>query len=171
METIDWRDLAQKLGSLHEDGESGGSDLGRRALELIVGVDALRNAVDYYIEGKPGSELARSVLSLSKPFSAMERCLEIARSETDIESRRAAVELLRMVADGRGIVWAEEFLRDQDEGVQAWAAGIVDQLLWSNLADPDDCVHLLEKMEKHPNAQVQERVFFIRSFLEARQMS
>ena len=113
---MDWHTLAQKLGTLRDDGESGGSDLGRRALELIVGADALRSAVDYYISGGPGSELARSVLVLLKPSSAMERCLEIARGEADAESRRSAVELLRMVADGRGIGWAAEFLRDDDEG-------------------------------------------------------
>jgi hypothetical protein len=167
--TVDWHALAQKLGTLREGGESGGTDLGRQALEVIVGVEALRSAVDYYIAGSPGSELARSVLSLLKPSSAMERCLEIARGEADAESRRSAVELLRMVADERGIGWAAEFLRDEDEGVQVWGAGIVDQLLWSGLADPDDCGQLLEAMERHPNAGVQRQAAFVRSFLASRQ--
>src|SRR4051794_31582783 len=51
--TVDWHTLAQKLGTLRDGGESGGSDLGRQALELIVGADALRAAVDYYIAGEP----------------------------------------------------------------------------------------------------------------------
>lgn len=169
MGTVDWHTLAQKLGTLRDGSESGGSDLGRQAMELIVGVDALRSAVDYYIVGGPGSELARSVLALLKPSSAMERCLEIARGDADTESRRSAVELLRMVADGRGIGWAAEFLHDDDEGVQVWGAGIVDQLLWSDLADPDDCRQLLEAMESHPNAEVQQRAAFVRSFLASRQ--
>jgi hypothetical protein len=167
---VDWHTLAQKLGSLHEGGESGGSDLGRQALELIVGVDALRSAVDYYIAGGPGSELARSVLALLKPASAMERCLEIARSDADTESRRSAVELLRVIADGRGIAWVAEFLRDEDEGVQVWGAGIVDQLLWSGLADPDDCSELLDAMERHSNTSVQQQAAFVRSFLASRQI-
>ncbi|WP_148087787.1 HEAT repeat domain-containing protein [Gemmata obscuriglobus] len=166
---VDWHALAQKLGTLRDGGESGGSDLGRQALELIVGVDSLRSAVDYYVAGAPGSELARSVLALLKPLSAMERCLEIARSEADAESRRSAVELLRMVADGRGIAWAAEFLGDEDEGVQVWGAGIVDQLLWSGLADPEDCGQILEAMATHPNVGVQRQAAFVRSFLASRQ--
>lgn len=169
MGTVDWPTLAQKLGTLRDDGESGGSDLGRQALELIVGVDTLRSTVDYYIAGGPGSELARSVLALLKPSAAMERCLEIARGDGDIESRRTAIELLRVVSDGRGIGWAAEFLREEDEGIQVWAAGIVDQLLWSGLADPDECGQLVEAMEKHPNAGVQRQASFVRSFLASRQ--
>jgi hypothetical protein len=38
--------LAEALGTLRADGESGGSDLGRRALELIIGPNVLRAAVD-----------------------------------------------------------------------------------------------------------------------------
>jgi hypothetical protein len=169
VKTVDWHTLAQKLGSLHDDGESGGSDLGRQALELIVGVDALRAAVDYYVAREPGSQLARSVLAFLQPPAAMERCLEIARSDADAESRRTAVELLRVVADRRGIEWAAEFLRDADEGVQVWGAGIVDQLLWSGQADPDECGQLLEAMERHPNAGVQRQAAFVRSFLTSRQ--
>jgi hypothetical protein len=169
MGAVDWHTLAQQLGTLHDSGESGGSDLGRQALELIVGVDALRSAVDYFIMGAPGSELARSVLALLKPSSAMERCLEVARSDADAESRRSAVELLRVVADRRGIDWAAEFLRDEDEGVQVWGAGIVDQLLWSGLADRDDCGQLLEAMERHPNVGVQRYAALVRSFLASRQ--
>ena len=169
MGAVDWHTLAQKLGTFRDGGESGGEDLGRQSLELIVGVDVLRSAVDYYIAGNPGSELARSVLALLKPSSAMERCLEIARSDADVESRRSAVELLRVVADGRGIDWAAEFLRDQDDGVQVWGAGMVDQLLWSGLADPDDCGQLLEAMERHPNVGVQRQASLVRAFLASRQ--
>src|SRR5262245_31231734 len=59
---IDWHALAERLGTLRADGESGGSELGRRALEVILGPEALRAAVDYYAAGLPGAELARSAL-------------------------------------------------------------------------------------------------------------
>jgi hypothetical protein len=35
----DWQRLVSELGLLRADGESGGSDYARRALELIVGED------------------------------------------------------------------------------------------------------------------------------------
>ncbi len=169
MGTIDWHTLARTLGTLGDCSESGGSDLGRQALELIVGVDALRSAVDYFIAGDPGCELARSVLTILKPPCAMERCLEVARSDADVESRRLAVNLLRNVADRRGIGWAAEFLRDEDEGVQVWGAMIVDQLLFTGLAEPDECVPILEAMEGHPNAGVRRQGAFVRSFLASGQ--
>jgi hypothetical protein len=169
VDSIDWHKLALQIGSIHERGESGGTDVARQALELIIGPEALRGAVDYYVAGHSGSELARSVLSLVKPAAAIDRCLEIARSDTDVESRQLAVELLRVVADARGIQWAGEFLNDVDEGVQIWAAGIVDQLLWSDLVDSEDCRDILEAMAQHKNGAVQERAVFIRSYLAARQ--
>ena len=71
---IDWEELAQELGTLRPDGESGGSDEARRAIELLLGEDRLRQAVDYYVAGRRGSELARHVLWQLHPWSAMQRC-------------------------------------------------------------------------------------------------
>lgn len=168
MATLDWHGLARQLGTIGDRSESGGSDLGRQALESIIGVEALRAAVDYFIAGDPGSELARSVLATLQPPCAMERCLEIARGDADVESRRLAVNLLRVVADRRGIGWAAEFLGDADEGVQVWGAMIVDQLLFTGRAEPDECVEILEAMEAHPNAGVRRQGAFVRAFVASR---
>src|SRR5579862_9073280 len=100
---IDWRALAERLGTLRPDGEIGGSDPGYRALEEILGPRALRAAVDYYVAYHPGAELARSVLVLLQPWPAMERCLEVWRSDADPDTRRAAVSLLRSIADRRAL--------------------------------------------------------------------
>jgi hypothetical protein len=169
--TVDWETLAQQLGSFRSDGEFGGSDLGRQALTLIVGADALRAAVDHYVDGRPGSQLARSVLALLRPAPAMERCLELFRSDSGVETRRTAVELLRVVADARGLGWVDEFLSDPDEGVQVWGAGLLDQLLWSEQVDPAECKALLDTMEQHPNPGVQGQAQWIRSFLDSRRES
>jgi len=165
---VDWRALAERLGTLRADGESGGSDLGRRALELILGADALRAAVDYYVAALPGAELARSVLALLRPLPAMERCLEVWRGDADPDARRAAVELLRVVADRRALAWVGEFLRDRDDGVQTWGAGVVDQLLWSGQVDAEDCAPLMEAMQTHPNEGVRRYAELIHSFLAGR---
>jgi hypothetical protein len=168
LRSVDWHALALDLGTLRDDGESGGSDLGRRALEVIVGADALRAAVDHYVAGHPGGELARSVLALLRPWAAMERCLDVWRGNADAGSRRAAVELLRVVADRRALAWVTEFLRDPDEGVQTWGAGVVDQLLWSGQVDPEECGPLVEIMQGHPNEGVRRYAELIRSFLAHR---
>src|SRR5688572_24143069 len=128
-DNIDWKALAVRLGTLSEGGESGGSNYAREAIELLLGEDNLRESVDYYISGAPGSELARSVLWLIRPWSAMRYCYEIYKSEADIETRRMAVELLRVVADKRALSWVVEFLGDEDSGIQTWGVEMLEQLI------------------------------------------
>jgi hypothetical protein len=100
---IDWEALARDLGLLRETEtgrtEISGSGEARAALARIIGYDAIRSSVDDYVARIPGSELARSVLWLLHPPAAMERCWEIFRESSDVEDRRAAIELLRVVAD------------------------------------------------------------------------
>lgn len=167
---VDWEELAHRVGSIREDGSEGSStELARRAIEILLGPDLCRSAVDYYVSGNPGSELARSILWHIHPWSAMERCHEIYNSSADTQLRCRAVELLRVVADERALGWVEDFLEDTDEGIQTWGAGIVDQLLWSDLIDPEDCEAILTKMRNHPNDRVRETHGFIRSYLESRE--
>ena len=170
---IDWEALAGQLGLIERDaegglGESGGSDEARLALERILGEAEMRAAVDHYVALRPGSELARSVLWLLHPGSAMLRCREIANDATDPEERRTAVELLRVVADRRALPWISDYLDDRDEGIQFWAIGILDQLLRSELIEPEEAEGLLQIADRHPNAQVREQAQFIRGFLADR---
>ena len=168
-EQIDWQALASQLGMLREGGESSGTHRACEALEVLLGEHNLRRAVDYYISGKPGSELARSVLWHIRPFSAMQYCYDIFKSDLPVEVRRFAVELLRVVADKRAVDWIDEFLNDEDAEIQAWGAGVLDQLLWSSLVEPEDLEHLLVKTESHSNIGVRETADFIRGFLKDRQ--
>jgi hypothetical protein len=167
---IDWEQLAQQLGLLRPDGgEIGGSDSALRAIELLLGESRLQAAVDFYVSGTPGSELARQVLWQLRPWSAMQRCYEIYRSGADVDTRCAAVELLRVVADRRALSWVQEFLDDPEPGIQNWGAGVLDQLLWSRLVQPDECAKLLESMGTHPNASVRGTAEWIHSFLRKRE--
>jgi HEAT repeat protein len=163
---IDWEQLARQLGLLHPDGESSGSGAAQQALELLLGEDRLRAAVDYYISGGPGSELARNVLWMLHPWSAMQYCYEIYRSDADVDTRRSAVELLRVVADRRALPWVQEFLNDPDPGIQSWGAGVLDQMLFAHLVWPEDCADLLQKITEHPNEQVRKTATFIQEYLQ-----
>ena len=64
---IDWHELAIKVGTIRENGESVSSKDAWRALEIIIGEQNLRNAVDYYIDGFDGSELVRFILGQIHP--------------------------------------------------------------------------------------------------------
>lgn len=167
-EQIDWQALAIEVGALKEKGETGSSAFALRAIEILLGENNLRQAVEFYIKLKPGSELARSVLWLLHPFSAMKHCYDIYKSDAPLQDRRQAVELLRVVADRRAVGWIVEFLEDEDEEIQGWGAGVLDQLLWSGLVQPEEVEPLLQKAEVHENSYVKERAEFIRGFLQKR---
>jgi hypothetical protein len=155
---IDWTALAQRLGTIgdaadtHE--EIGGTDLARAAIEHIIDPRRLASAVDHYVLGEPGYELARSVLWLLHPYSAMQRCRAIFHSDAELPVRRRAIELLRVVADQRVLPWIKEFLDHPDPEIQYFGAGIVDQLLFAGLVVPADCAELLALAEAHENGQV-----------------
>jgi len=165
---IDWSALANQLGCLTPAGETSGSDKARQALELLIGEPAIRASVDHYIARAPGSELTRSVLWLLRPWSAMAYCHDIWRGSASIEARRAAVELLRVVADHRALGWVEHLLADEDEVIQHWGVGVLDQLLWSYLVSPEEAEPLLTRAETHSAATVRERAEFIRGYLRSR---
>ncbi len=99
----------------------------------------------------------------------MLRCREIYQNSKDEDERCSAVELLRVVADGRAVSWIPDLLADHNQGVQLCAAGIVDQLVRSRLVDPEDCSDLLTMMKLHPNDGVRERYEFVQRALADRE--
>jgi hypothetical protein len=151
---IDWDALAATVGTLRVHGESAGSDAARQALELIIGTANICEAVDHYVLNAPGAELVRQVLWQIRPWSAMQRCFEIYSQSESIDSRRKAVELLRVVSDARVLSWLDGFLDDPDCNIQYCGAAIVDQLLWSSIVQPEKCRHVLAKMADHSNSAV-----------------
>lgn len=168
---VNWDELRAALRPEMVDGEPAGSDAARRALELILGEETLRESVDYYVTLRPARELVRSVLWLLRPPSAMIRCRELSLLPNEIHTRRSAVELLRVVADGRALPWVSEFLDDEDAGIQQWGIGVLDQLLWSELVEPEEAEAVLERAARHENEGVRDRVEFIQSYLRERSES
>lgn len=167
---IDWEKLAEDVGSRKNGQEFGSSWYAQEAIERIIGVENIRQAVDHYVAGDPGAGLIRSVIWRIHPFSAMERCYEIYKNDPDLGNRRMAVELLRVAADRRVLPWIEEFLNDEDQSIRAWGFGIVDQLLWSKLIEENEVSHLIELVEKSSDDYLREKAVFVRGFLRDRQV-
>jgi len=165
---IDWTKIATEVGALVEGQERGSAALARAALENLIGTKNLRDAVDHYIGFKPGFELVRSVLWEIQPWSAMTYCYEVFQTSPDIEIRRSAIELLRVLADKRVLLWVNEFLDDKDEGIQTWGFGVLDQLLWKELVEPEEAEPLLVRAEQHSNPRVRENASFVREYLAQR---
>ena len=155
-DTVDWKALAEEVGTLRGNEEVGDAGYARQAIEILLGEKILRQAVEYYISGEPGSELARHVLWQIHPWSAMKHCYHIYKSDGDPERRRLAVELLRVVADRRALGWIDELLQEEDPLIQMWGAGVIEQLLLSGLVSEEEAEEQLEKAEKHANPSVRE---------------
>ena len=163
---IDWQLLAQQVGSLKPSSSSvtgwteiGSSELAKQAIEQLLGEENLRAAVDYYISQQPGSELVRSILWQLHPYSAMQYCYDLYKSSAaNMDTRRTAIELLRVVADYRVLPWIHEFLEDDDPSIQGWGVGVLDQLLFSNLVHADDSrvEALLRQISEHPSDYVRQ---------------
>jgi len=164
-ETIDWKTLAKQLGTLAEGGEKVTAGDARAALEILLGEGALRKAVEYYIAGEPGSELARAVLMLLKPGSAMGHCYAIYLSTPIIEERRLAVELLRVIADHRAADWIYDFLKDEDQEIQMWGAAMLDELARSDALTEGETAKLMEIAGEHANPGVRKIAGSIRERL------
>lgn len=167
---VDWESLARRLGSLSDNSEVGGTYFAQVAIAELLGPELLRSAVDYYVDRPPGSELARSVLALLRPSSAIERCYEIYVQDQDIDRRRAAVELLGAIGTGRALEWVNEFWRDSDPGIQNWGANLLDQLLFSYQVEIDAALPLLREGINHPNPNVRETISSIQRYMRDRMM-
>lgn len=163
---IDWSQIARKIGAIGHCS----SRLGNAAIVELLGEDLLRGAVDYYVAecGSHGAEVARQVLWNLQPEGAMHRCYEIYCTDADLGRKRNAVDLLRAVADDRALPWVPGLLDDEDEMIQSYGGGVVDQLLWSNLATVEACSELLAEMEHHANRNVREIHAFILRYLDER---
>jgi HEAT repeat protein len=160
--SIDWRGLADRLGTItwNESGrsESGGTAIACDAIVEILGDAALCDAVDFYVSGQPGNEVARSVLMLLKPAAAMERCREIFRAPADEQEAADAINLLKMVADRRVLDWIPEFMQSDNSGVKIWALGILDQLLvMQESITPEEAMPFFKQALADPSKSVRDQ--------------
>jgi hypothetical protein len=151
--SIDWSELARELKMVH----SGSTHNAKRALEVVLGDDNLRAAVDTYVAFGDGAELARSILWHLHPWSAMQRCHEIYQSGGEIRDRRRAIDLLRVVADRRALPWIREYLDDPDPEIRAWGLGILDQLLFAKLVEQGQCTDLLDYAREHSDPAIRDK--------------
>lgn len=147
-ESVDWRALARKLGTISfTDGgwsERGGGSVAARALNLIIGENLAVGAVDFYLSHEPGREVARSVLRMLRPSSATERCLEIFRSDPDSEVASHAIELLRSISNSPVLEHFDELMASQNANTRAWTMCVLDGLYMAGELEIEDGWSFLE---------------------------
>ena len=162
MTHVDWSALAQQMGTVRViDGgraERGGTAIGYDAVARIVGEDVIVSAVEHHLTYELGSELARSVLMVLRPYVAMERCLEIFRTSEDSETKASAICLLNYISDRRVLEWLPEITSSADPAVRVWAVGVIDQLLiMQNEIELEEAMPFVTALLNDPDAGVGER--------------
>jgi hypothetical protein len=130
---IDWTALARELGTISETehgwNESGGHDVGQRAIVRMLGPHVAMSAVRAYVDGERGCELARSVLLVLRAPEAADDAWRIFRESTCDDERERAIELLRALADPRALPWYDEVVgTSHRRSERYWAADGVAEL-------------------------------------------
>jgi HEAT repeat protein len=139
---------------------------GRRALEIILGEENVRAAVDHWISQKPGCFTAEMVLSIIRSKVAMERCYEIYKTAQDTE-KAYAVFLLASIADVDVLPWVREFLDDENQGIRWNGLVALRTIVGGPLGDAAIATakQLLDKAESGSDPEMRQRAKQIRSQL------
>ena len=159
--TIDWRALDKQVGGCW------GTEPGIRVLELIVGGENIRGAVDHWITFEPGYGAAEQVLLIMRSTIAMEYCYEIYKNEPNTERAGRAIFLLSEMADWRFMRWARELM---DDSRTRWNTVVaLEQVLKGALGDEGIALakELLAEAETDNDQRLREREVEIHKRLAA----
>ena len=94
--SVDWSELAVRLGTVHVEGESVTLSEVRRALEILLGEDELRAAVELAASERKGALLANCVLRLIRTDVAISHCIDLLEKAPGSEDREV---LMRLMGD------------------------------------------------------------------------
>lgn len=161
---IDWRAIGHQVGDLSADGSernAGSTDSARRALELIIGEDNIREAVDQWTSLEPGADTAEKTLLIIRSTVAMEYCYEIYKKEPNSKRAGLAIFLLSEMADSRFMRWARELM---DDSSTRWNTVVaLEQVLEGPLGDEGIALakELLAEAEADPDQALRERAIEI----------
>jgi hypothetical protein len=144
---VDWAELAAR---------SGGS--ARRAVGELLPPGFARNAVDTFVLGAEGAELARSILMLTKPAAGRERCLEIWRSAAPLSQRVEAVYLFQVVAVAEVLPEVRAFLDDPSPEIQVWGISALRNMIYDGEVGAEAVRPLLDAGSRHANPGVKRQV-------------
>ncbi|MGN6399506.1 MAG: hypothetical protein ACTHMD_03565 [Flavisolibacter sp.] len=162
----DWKAIGYKIGTIREDGESGGDSFAKIALEEILGQEWIETTVEQIVSFKRGFELAMSCLRYIHSERAVLYAYNIYKTSNGDRAAQA-VWLIKHIAHPVAFDWIEEFLNDNN--VMIWGIGVLDQLLWSEQIIYDEKANsLLNIAEEKANGELKGQVEFIREYIQER---
>jgi HEAT repeats len=169
---IDWNAIATQVGDLNADGRERGSgtESGRRALEILIGEDNLREAVDHFISLERGAFTAEMVIKLVRSQVAMKHCLQIYKGEPGTERACSAIFMLGSFADSTALPWIRDFLSDSRVLVRLNGLRVLQHILYDfdDLSDEQIATakELLKMAESDSDPTVRERATEAHTWLD-----
>ena len=169
--SIDWEKIAREVGGLSADGceQVAGTVGARRALELIIGEQNIREAVDWCADERPGAFTAEMVLRILSSTVAMNRCYEIYKTEPGSHRAGTAVFLLYEMADYRILPWIREFIEDESHTIR-WNGLMALSPILSGPVNDDHIAlakELLSKAESDSDDRIRDQAAKIRQRLKS----
>jgi hypothetical protein len=129
----DWQALSKKLGVLKEDNSEMYEGINSsQALEEILGDEWLQDAVEAFVEGRPGNELAIKTLRLISSTKAAEIAYKIYIVNKDSNQQKASLAIwaLSDIRTPLTLDYVEEFIqRPEYEGI---AIGVLRNLIYDH---------------------------------------
>jgi hypothetical protein len=98
----------------------------------------------------------------------MQRCHEIYRESPSLEHRRSAIELLRVVGDRRVLPWISDYLADEDAGVRIWGIGVVIEMLFDGMIEPDSAQPFAAQAARPAAPRVRQKARFLERLIVER---
>lgn len=144
MSLVDWRGLAEAQGTIREieggRSEFGGTQVGLRAIETLLGEAVLIDAANHYLTHAvgTGTELAKSVIQCLRPHSVANHCLQLFREADSGEEAGDAIELLRHVARAPMLEHFAEIMESPHDGARAWGIAMLDSLWMAGELEIED---------------------------------
>jgi hypothetical protein len=161
----DWQALSKKLGILKDDNSETYQGINSsQALEEILGDEWLQHAVDTFIEGKPGNELAVKTLRLISSTKAAAMAYKIYTDNKDTNQQKAKLAIWAL-SDIRTLLsmdYVEEIIeRPEYEGI---AVAVLRNLIFdhSHWFEEKRLYKVLGKVSK----KYQEEVEVLRKYLK-----
>jgi hypothetical protein len=170
--TIDWARIEQELGTVKtlEGGATmsvSDRNVGRSSFELILGDEALEDAVEIVAHFGPGSGAAQSVLALIRSRHATEYCYRRLREATDRMERLGYASALRSIAHEIALSWLDDLWADADEALQILAAKMLEGIIGAGVGDWDLMQDAIERGLRHPNPDVRQYVGYAQGAFSA----
>lgn len=149
---MDWAALARELGCLEGD-SSEACDVVRasRALDLLIGDETIRAAVDLVVDNGPGRLLAQYALVQMMSRQASVLAYDIYR--TDRQRAVWAAQLIMHIGHPDTAQYLPIFLADDDGGIALTGMDLLDRLLggWAQAWLDDAFVEqVLARASEHP---------------------